>query len=431
VAFAAIPLVLLASMLANFAVDVPYWDQWDLVPYLEQAARGELDLAALAAQHSEHRLLFPRVAMLALARASGWDVRWEMALSLLLAVSSLLGFAVLFRRGARRAGTAAWSLLPPLAAVALFSLRQWENWIWGWQLQVHLNVLAVVLGVGFATARSRRGLALVGALVLGFVAQYSFACGLAYWPIVGAVLAVQPGFARGERARRLALWTAVAAAAAAAYLVGYQKPPWTPDAWLFLRRPDLFAVYVIAYLGAPLSPDPEVPGATAVAVGLGAAGLALLGWAAWRLRAAGVGLALLSPFLALAAYAGAAAAVTGVGRLGLGPSQALLSRYTTIGQLLWLADCALLGLLVACGSRVEGRPRRAKAALAGIALALTLASLASVPRFTRSYRLLAAARDALRAGQDSEALAVLHPSRDVLWQRARTLERLGLSVYRH
>lgn len=428
---AALPFVLVASMVAAFGVDVPYWDEWELVPYLDLLSQGRLSLALLWAQHSEHRLLFPRAAMLALARWSGWDVRWEMALGLGLALSSYAIFLRLLDRSAARAGVLLPVWLPGLASLLVFSLRQWENWIWGWQLQIHMNVLAVVAGVSLATGEARRRtLRLVAAGALGLVAQYSFACGMAYWPIVAVALAAE----RREttaRLKTLALWVGWAAACAASYLVGYVRPAWSSDPWLFSREPLRFGAYVLAYLGGPLSPEGDSRWIVAWAVAAGLAGLLLAGYASQRLVSERrLPLSELLPYLSLALYAVAAAVLGAVGRLGNGPTQALLSRYVTIGQLLWLADAALVGLWLGSAS---GRPLRGRApalALAAIGVAAALASASGGARLIAAFERLQPARRALLERRDSPALAVLHPDRQLLWQRARVLERLRLSVYR-
>src|SRR5215208_7141850 len=71
------PLYLIIIILTN-TVDVPFADQWALVPLLERSYRGTLSLHDLWAQHNEHRLLFPRLIMLALARLSAWNTHIEM-----------------------------------------------------------------------------------------------------------------------------------------------------------------------------------------------------------------------------------------------------------------------------------------------------------------------------------------------------------------
>ena len=430
-AFAAIPPLLLASLIANFGVDVPYWDQWDLVPDLEKLDEGRLGLGDLWAQHSEHRVLVPRAMMLALARLTGWDVRYELWLSLLLALTSAGLFLGLWRRARTDAHLAGFPWFAVIASLGFFSLQQWENWIWGWQLTVHLNVLALMAGLKLAQQATPRPLALAGLAGLGLVAQYSFATGLVYWPLLGFVLAARDSGAR-ERRRALAAWSLVSAVCIASYLFGYRKPGWTPDTWLFVERPHHFLAYLLSYLGAPLVPEGEASWRLPWALGAGLVGLVVFLVAARALLSRGFGWGRLGPFVSLAAFAVASATLGGLGRLGLGPEQALTSRYVTLGQLLWLADLALLSLLLS-SERVGSPGRRSRLAggtLAAISLALALASVSSVERFVHAHRLLSAARAALQAREDSPALAVLHPQRELLWRRAHVLERLRLSVYR-
>jgi len=426
---AAIPPLVLASMVANFGVDVPYWDQWDLVPDLEKLYAGGLGLSDLWAQHSEHRVLVPRALMLGLARLTGWDVRYELWLSLLLALLSAGLCLRLWRAARANAGVSAFAWLPAIGSLGLFSLRQWENWLWGWQLTIHLTVLALLAGLVLAR-RAKRPLALAALLALGLVAQYSFATGLAYWPIVGLVVAAS--FERGDRSRGWVLlaWTAVSATALASYLYGYRKPPWTPDTGLALERPGGFLLYVLAYLGSPLTPESESGWRLPWAVTAGLLGIFAFVASARALRRRGLGTATLAPFAGLAGYAVVSAMLGGVGRLGLGPEQALASRYVTLGQWLWLSDLGLLALVAAAEATPRRQRRLAIAALTVATLTLAVASASAGGRFVEAYRRLGAARAALRAHADTPALAVLHPDRELLWRRAQVLERLRLSVYR-
>jgi len=68
---ALVPLAFLLCVVARYAVPVPYWDQWEFVPLLEKTYHGQLTFHDLWAQHNEHRILFPRIIMLALAHLTG------------------------------------------------------------------------------------------------------------------------------------------------------------------------------------------------------------------------------------------------------------------------------------------------------------------------------------------------------------------------
>ncbi|HZS38481.1 MAG TPA: hypothetical protein VFF06_16715, partial [Polyangia bacterium] len=66
---ALVPAIALAAFVWRFGVDVPYWDQWELVPLLKGAHDGTLRAADFFALHNEHRLVVPRLIMLGLAMA--------------------------------------------------------------------------------------------------------------------------------------------------------------------------------------------------------------------------------------------------------------------------------------------------------------------------------------------------------------------------
>ncbi len=85
----AIPLLIfavLAICVFRYAVPIPILDQWALLPLLEKSYQHPLTWGDFWAQHNEHRLVFPRLIMLLCARLSGWDLRWELAVNLLLGV---------------------------------------------------------------------------------------------------------------------------------------------------------------------------------------------------------------------------------------------------------------------------------------------------------------------------------------------------------
>lgn len=63
----AAPFLVLAVMIAVFAVNVPFLDQWELVELFRKYHEGQLGFADFFAQHNEHRLLFPRLVMFGLA----------------------------------------------------------------------------------------------------------------------------------------------------------------------------------------------------------------------------------------------------------------------------------------------------------------------------------------------------------------------------
>src|SRR5450830_314885 len=70
VILAMIPLLYLVRLCVRHYVDVPYMDQWELLPRLDRMDAGTLTLRDLWIQHNEHRPMFPVLVMLGLAKLS-------------------------------------------------------------------------------------------------------------------------------------------------------------------------------------------------------------------------------------------------------------------------------------------------------------------------------------------------------------------------
>ena len=422
-AAALVPLGCLVAVMLRYSLDMPYLDQWEFVPLLAKSFEGPITLGDLWAQHNEHRLIFPRLIMLALAHLSRWNLRWELAANVVLGTALFLALAHLLRRTAARAGRVANPWLVPLLSLLVFSMSQWENWLLGWQLTEFLNILAAVLGIILLTRAPCRTRHFAGAIALGVVATYSFANGLLYWIV--AAPALRTGPAPTQR-RRGGLWAVAFLVTAASYLHGYSTPSYHPSLITMLQHPVHFAIYVLKYLGNPLVNWSGTGAAIA-----GAAGLAVfLGLERRLLRRHGR-TPLVAP-VALALYAIASAAITGVGRVGFGADQAMSPRYITFANLLWFANLSFVVLAsIEHPPEAERRVRLPRAWLPALAVAglLAFASLYGAYRWTERYHYRIEARGALLTGDDLEMLRRLHPEPEKILERRPLLERHGLTIF--
>ncbi len=455
---------LLALCVFRYAVAIPILDQWALVPLLDKMYRHRLAFADLWAQHNEHRLVFPRLIMLACARLSGWDLRWELAVNLLLGAGIYAAFAYQARQTARIAGVSAFRRLPPLFALIAFSFRQFENWEWGWQLQIFLNVLAVVGGIIALTGRPFSWMRLTGAMACGVVATYSFANGMLFWVVGGAAILCVPR--DGRRLLYLAAWLVVASAVIASYRYQFEDNPIMRASLAYgLRHPLAFGIYVVSYLGSLFSignlEARPYWSLYAAATPAGLFGLGALWWVAAALSgAAASDRETLLPYAAMVLYACLSALVSAAGRLSIGVVQATSSRYTTISQLFWVGLLALALLAIEpqnANSHIpadvalqdengasKARPipvtpdnnapeqftlsAPVKRLFLAAAIALAFFSLASMPRLQRHY---AAMRRAERELDRNPANAPdIHPDAGYLLQQQATLRQLHLNIYR-
>lgn len=318
----------------HFGVNVPYQDDWVMVPLVHSVRTGGLTLSALWAQHLQNRVLFPNLAMLTILVPTGFDTRWEMLASVGLL---LLGF-VLFAIGHRHLTRRSWALLVP-AAFVCFSLIQYLTALHGYALSLYL-IVATSSGALLALVASERhpGLWLGVAAVLALVASYSSLQGMAIWP-AGLTLMV----ARGRSPRIAAVWIGMGLAAAAVYLVGFHFGSDGHSAAWALQHPASALRFLV------LLPAAVIPEASRLGIGipaLTAVGIVIWGLALWLL---GVSMARRGGDQPLAVVAGLIAMVLAIdilialGRARLGVGFALAPRYTVFN--VWLLAATYLGVL--------------------------------------------------------------------------------------
>ena len=76
---ALVPFVFLVLLVRRCYVDVPVWDEWEVIWRLQRLREGTFTFVDLWGQHNEHRPLFGILAMMTLVRASQWNVAVEVA----------------------------------------------------------------------------------------------------------------------------------------------------------------------------------------------------------------------------------------------------------------------------------------------------------------------------------------------------------------
>ena len=419
-----LPVFLSANFVWRFGVDVPFWDEWELVPLLRSLHDGHLSPGDLVAQHNEHRLLFPRVAMLALAVLTRWNARAEMWFGWLLLCGMGLVLFLQHRRALAGSPGAAW-LFAPLPWL-VFTLRQSENLLWGWQAQIFMAALALVVGMAALEREGWRWFAV--ALCAAVVSSFSFSAGLAVWPAGFLVVALEGIRPRAQRLR-LGAWAVGGLVVVVLYLRGFFKPPGHPDTAFALRHLGQASQFFTAMLGASLAGPSDVLLAIAM-------GLLLLGVTALVLVALWLGLAeppRLRFGLALLLFAACTCAMVTVGRVGFnegaeGIGLALTSRYTTF---------TLLGVCGAYSCVLALHPSPLRSGLIGALLAVvvigTVLSLATEFRSgARTRRSRLAGRQALLEYREASPadLMKLYPDAAVVRERAAEIESMQTSVFR-
>ncbi|HUY96658.1 MAG TPA: hypothetical protein VMW47_03395 [Verrucomicrobiae bacterium] len=321
----------------RLAVDVPFEDDWSSVSLLRRVDAGRLTLGALWAQHNENRMLLPRLILLALARPTRADTRWEMLLGIGLL---LIAAAILARLAVRPPRRSWWWAVPPVAA--LCSWVQAENLLWGFQFPWYM-ILAALLGICWLLGRDPVPWgAWTGAGALALAASFSSLQGLFLWPC-GLLLLMGRGSGRAQRRA----WLGLGALATLVYFAGYRTVSDGHSGVLAQNDPVGAVRYLLEAVGSvvvgPMGPT-QLLGAGILLAALGVG----VGW----LRSDWRDPDLLVP-MALMGFAALFDLALVEGRLGLGVAQAASSRYTSY-DLLWLVG-VWLGLVALGGRHRWGR----------------------------------------------------------------------------
>jgi len=431
---ALIPLLVLIINVAKYHVDVPFWDQWNFVPLLGKSYEEGVTFQDLWGQHNEHRLLFPRLIMLGLAHASRYNIVWELVVIILLAAGIFVLLWNQFSRTIKALGYFGFPWAVPIFSLLVFSLGQSENWLWGWQIQIFLNVLAAIAGLILLGSGAFRWGKFLGALGFGILATYSFANGLIFWPLGFLALILAPFGRKGQKTLALTAWTAATTAVAISYLCQfrYESPsgkPWTQ----FLNQPGDYLQYLLKYLGRPVINYEKY----ALAIGL--IGLLLFGAFSFLLfrKKHGETRALL-PFFLFGFYSIGCGLLTGIGRVGFGSAQAMSGRYVPFSILIWVSNFAFLFILL---QDIRARTRTwlgrilSFAGIGGLSIILVFGIVRTSYRvgyrvFKSYHARMLPARSELSRGEDKQLLVRLYIDADHVRQGIGILKKHNLSVFR-
>lgn len=405
-------------MVQNF----PKWDQWSMIPTWHAHFQGDGMLTELLRPYNGHYNVIPRMIFYGLGLVTSWNVRVEVVLSYLAALATLAILIAMLADSGKRFVGLAW-----IAALQVFSIKQFENYMSGYPFGQVLSQMAATFTVFILTRREleRRHVAL--AAVAAVVATFSWGAGLA--ACCAGLLAL---LLRGRRYPLLiAAWIAGTGVVAAVVWSGAHSGGSAAGLLDAGIDPVLFALTV---LGNPLTlaAFAEVENALWLGAAICSAFVVSLA-AAWRLGRRN--LALRWGLLGLMTLG--ACLLIGLGRSGSGPEQALASHYVTAAYPLTLATIVLaVSSLLAIARRRGGTARWVAAAAAALLLAgataqpvlVSVRSLQTVQSWQPS---VVAATERAIDGElsDDEIRRFLHPNPTLVRNGLVLMERHRLSCF--
>jgi hypothetical protein len=346
---------------------VPFADFWSQFDFIAQSLDGNVGVGDFWAQHNEHRIVLARLQFLVdYGLFDGTNVfLFASIVASSIALAATYAATVYFE-------TRDWLFVLGTFAVGAASTMSpagWENLTWAFQVQFvqaflfpAVSVLAVVLAARSPHA-GRSALLTTASGIAAIAATYSMANGFFIWPVVVG-LALLLRLSR----RQTAVLAFVGLATVASYF-------WHLE---FSTRGELsdpvgLFVFVAAYLGSAVG-GAGLPEATLVGV-VGLLLLPVLYALAWR-RRIGSSIAL-HVGAGIATFVLLTAAQTAGGRLYLGTSQAISSRYSIASFTFWLA--LVVAFLTPVRERWRAYPSAGLAYLACAALAALFVGYRSVP----------------------------------------------------
>jgi hypothetical protein len=431
-ALIALPAILLAILIAKYGVDCPHYDEWVAVaPLFERMDAGTLRLGDFFALHNEHRHMLPRMVLFTLGRLTHWNVRAESFLTLFLFIGLAANCWQLLRTTGWRPSATTHGLFL-LMSLLIFSTVQHENLLWGFQSVFVMAILFVAAGC-WLTLAVRAPWNFPVAMALATASTFSIASGFVCWLVLAPLLLVTSGRGRGK------WWAGYGLAFAAnltVYFATYQRPAELPTLKTVLADPWLGAQFLCTYVGAPFSHGTAFS-TEDTAQGVGAillTGLAAATLGIWRRRQDFAFLRRALPWLMIAGFGLANAAITTVGRAGFGLNQALESRYSTYALLIPMALLPLGALFVSGWRRRNAHGQSIGGAIfaggaGGLLLLLLLSQLNWLSEwnvYRRAYLLeKALVQTAPWVNEPRLLRSAVTPNPATFRQTVSTLDRLG------
>lgn len=433
---ALLPACLIALLIWEYSVDVPQWDQWELVSLFEKFAKRTLSLSDLFAQQNEYRQFFPNLLFVGLGSLTKWDVRYEMVFSFLLAC--LISFNVFKLSGLTIAGGLRQRLWLFLAAnLLIFSASQNENWLQGQQVIYFVPVACITTGILIAySTRFDLAVKFLFCAALSVVSTFSSANGLLSWVVLAPVLAWCSPQGSSDRKEWLGFgWLIGFGLSLALYFYDFKHSPGPFQQVEVLPTLGRAGLFFLSLLGAPFA-----LGKLAIAVATGVVLLTLFVWMSrlflrsWS--APDVRRSML-PWLMLGVYSMMTAVLVTFGRLRFG--SALETRYTTFTVYLAVAMVYLIPITLSANQSPAGRYTKylRLAKVAPVLAAVLL--LAQLPNYFKEVRYANVLRLTLLQGKAcilygnvvrEECSNPLYPLKDPmkdasLQTRANVLDQLG------
>lgn len=340
---ACIPALMLLNFIFTYGVDVPYWDQWTaLADLLHRKYTSQIFLRDLFTQHNEHRIFSLRIIVLLTTHLiNDWNIKLELFISFTIVTFTAFTLGSLATKDLENPTRFSNSSIHFLGIsifisnLLLFSISQYENWLWGFQIAWFLVVLLLCISIRSLLIFNSTGrfIHFTVAFLSCWIASFTLAQGLFCW------LASSPMFLTAKlsgRKRYIAttLWGIGFITSTILYLAGYNKPDSHPSLGYSFSHPLNALNYYFNLIGGSFG---KVTGYYPLGLGI-IFTLALLFFLITFFYQSNSNIKEgYLPWISISFYVVIFSILTTLGRAEFGSLQALASRYSTISFLIPIA----------------------------------------------------------------------------------------------
>lgn len=425
-----LPAILLLWFVTTFSVNLPLSDDWTLIDLFDKIYNNTATFKDFFAQHNGDRIFFPRIIFTVIAFISNWNIKLEIYFIFLLSLSNFLILYKIAELNYNKLGKILFHLLNIITSMANFSLNQYENWLWGFQISWFLINTCLILAIFILTVPRRLfvNIRLSLAATCCFVASFSSAHGLLSWLAVLPSVFMIEGNVKDKKIRLL-MWIGLFAACVAIYYIGYEKSDNHPSFLFFLKNPLKIFVYFFTIIGFPLSRNifpPIIAGLTLFFTFLFFNFLCFTNHKSeFTVRSV--------PWLSLGWFAILFALITTIGRTDFGIEQVTSSKYITVSVLLFISCVQLCGLWILYKYKhINGKTIFFGSALClGFLLELFLSSsTATIVEAQNTYIQRKTGENCLEIisfidNSPNNCLSVIYPDLSFIRRESKVLQKIG------
>jgi hypothetical protein len=169
-----LPVAVYLWNLGRYTANTIYEDQWSDIAVIYHPTWG-----TLWAQHNENRIFFPNLIAITLAHTVQFNITVEEWLS---AGMLAMATALVIWAHKRRTSSAPWIYYCPVALLA-FSIVQYGNTLWGFQVAWYLVLLCLAITIVLIDSETLTWPFLVVAGAAAVIGSFSSLQGLLIWPV--------------------------------------------------------------------------------------------------------------------------------------------------------------------------------------------------------------------------------------------------------